>query len=263
MTNQEYRNHPAVSRSDLWQMSRTPLHYLWAITHREEGEETPALLFGSAAHKAVLEPVEFGDEYIVMTEAIDKRTKEGKQRYAEFLEEAGDRKILTKEQGEQIWDMIQAIKQNEVASALLTGDHEQSFFWTDPETGIECKIRPDCLTTYNGKPMIVDYKTTDSCADGHFEASVRRYGYKLQAGMYCEGMFQQNFKEWGFAFVAQEKTPPYAVRVYICDEDFINEGVDMFRTYLGTLKYCEDTGDWFGWEGPEGEWSTLGGDGND
>lgn len=263
MTNKEYRQYPAVSRSDLWQMSRTPLHYLWAITHHDEDDETPALLFGSAAHKAVLEPEEFGEEYIVMAETIDRRTKEGKQRYAEFIEEAGDRKVLNADQGEQIFEMIQAIKLNPEAAALLTGDHEQSFFWTDPETGIECKIRPDCLTTYNGKPYIVDYKTTDSCADGHFEASCRRYGYKLQAGMYCEGMFQNMLQEYGFAFVAQEKTEPYAVRVYICDQDFINEGTDLFRTYLGMLKYCEDTGDWYGYEGPEKEPSTLGGENND
>lgn len=263
MTNKEYRAYPAVSRSDLWQMSRTPLHYMWAITHRDEDDETPALLFGSAMHKLALEPEDFGKEYVVMTEAIDRRTKEGKQRYTEFLEEAGDRKILTSDQGEQLFEMIQALKQNEDAAALLTGDHEQSFFWTDPETGIECKIRPDCLTTYNGKPYIVDYKTTDSCADGHFEASCRKYGYKLQAGMYCEGMFQNTLQEYGFAFVAQEKTEPYAVRVYICDLDFINEGIDLFRTYIGTLKYCEDTGDWYGYEGPEKDVSTLGGENND
>lgn len=262
MTNQEYRNHPAVSRSDLWQMSRTPLHYMWAITHHTD-EETPALVFGSATHKAVLEPEEFADEYIVMEETIDKRTKEGKQRYAEFLDEAGDRTILTKEQGEQIMDMVLALKNNPVAAQLLTGDHEESFFWTDPDTLIECKIRPDCITEWNGKPYIVDYKTTDSCADGHFEASVRRYGYKLQAGMYCEGMFQTHFQDYGFAFVAQEKTPPYAVRVYDCDQDFINEGVDLFRTYIGILKYCCDTGDWYGYEGPEKETSALGGDNND
>lgn len=260
MTNKEYRQHPAVSRSDLWQMSRTPLHYMWAITHLDEDDETPALLFGSAMHKLALEPDDFGKEYIVMTEPIDRRTKEGKQRYAEFLEEAGDRKILTADQGEQLFEMIQALKQNEDAAALLTGDHEESFFWTDPDTGIDCKIRPDCLTTYQGKPYIVDYKTTDSCEDGHFERSCRKYGYKLQAGMYCEGMMQQNFEDYGFAFVAQEKTEPYAVRVYICSPEFIREGYDEFRRLIGTLKWCQDNGNWYGYEGPDGAVSTLAGE---
>ena len=76
-------------------------------------------------------------------------------------------------------------------------------------------------------------------------------------------LFQNTFQEYGFAFVAQEKNPPYASRVYICDSDFINEGHDLFRILLGTLKYCEDSGDWFGYEGQEHTVSILGGENND
>ena len=38
------------------------------------------------------------------------------------------------------------------------------------------------------RKFIVDYKTTDSCEDGHFERSARQYGYKFQSGMYTEGV---------------------------------------------------------------------------
>lgn len=263
MTNHEYHARPEVSRSDLWHLSKTPLHYLYSYSRTNPTEETPAMFFGSAQHKAVLEPYEFDEEYVVMPSGIDRRTKEGKDKYAAFLDQAAGRKILTEEQMDTIIEMNKELQRNQLAVDLLNGSHEQSFFWTDPETGISCKIRPDCLTVYNGKPYIVDYKTTDSCADGHFEASCRKYGYKLQAGMYCEGMFQTTFDEYGFAFIAQEKTAPYAVRVYFCDEDFINEGFDLFRKYMGTLKYCRDTGDWYGYEGPDHEASTLGGSDND
>lgn len=261
MTNNEYRKAEGVSRSDLWQMSRSPLHYKYALENEEQ--TTPALLFGSAQHKMVLEPDEFYQEYAVMPSGIDRRTKAGKEAYEEFLRNAGDREVITGDQYFQIMEMLDALKTNTPAWELLQGKHEQSFFWKDPETGIMCKVRPDVITTYNGKPYLVDYKTTDSCADGHFESSCKRYGYKFQAGMYTEGMFQNTFQEYGFAFVAQEKTPPYASRVYLCDQDFINEGHDQFRTFLGMLKYCQDTGDWYGYEGPGHEVSILGGSEND
>lgn len=257
MTNGEYRLSPGVSRSELWLMSKSPMHFKYNLEH--EAPTTPALLFGSAQHKIVLEPAEFYKEYAVMPSGIDRRTKAGKEEYEHFLEEAGDREIITQDQYTQILEMLDALRQNRTAWELLQGEHEQSFFWTDPETGIPCKIRPDVITNYDGKPYLVDYKTTDSCADGHFEASCRRFGYKFQAGMYTEGMFQNMFQEYGFAFVAQEKTPPYASRVYICDEDFINEGHDQFRTFIGMLKYCQDSDDWYGYEGPEHEVSVLGG----
>lgn len=262
MTNNEYRAVDAVSRSDLFLMAKTPLHYKYNKEHQEE-DATPSLIFGSAQHKMVLEPDEFDNEYAVLPSGIDRRTKDGKAAYMTFMEKAAGRTVITEEQYLQILEMLAALKRNPVACELLRGEHEASFFWKDQETGIMCKIRPDVITSYDGKPYLVDYKTTDSCADGHFEASCRRYGYKLQAGMYTEGMFQTMLQEYGFAFIAQEKTAPYAVRVYICDQDFINEGHDMFRTYMGTLKYCDETGDWYGYEGPGHEVSVLGGDSDD
>ena len=262
MTNNEYRAVEAVSRSDLWYLSKTPLHYK-AHMDEPEDESTPALIFGSAQHKMVLEPDEFDKEYAVLPSGIDRRTKDGKEKFAKFIEKAAGRTVITEEQYLQILEMMAALKRNPVACELLRGEHEASFFWKDQDTGIMCKIRPDVITSYDGKPYLVDYKTTDSCADGHFEASCRRYGYKLQAGMYTEGMFQTMLQEYGFAFIAQEKTAPYAVRVYICDQDFINEGHDLFRTYMGTLKYCDETGDWYGYEGPGHEVSVLGGDNDD
>lgn len=261
MTNKEYRAHEGVSRSDLWLMAKSPLHYKYQIEHPQE--ETPALIFGAAQHKMVLETADFDAEFAVLPESIDRRTKAGKEAFLAFTEALGGRRVITKEQYDQICEMVEALKQNEAAWNLLQGEHEQSFFWTDQGTDIKCKVRPDVITEYGGRPYLVDYKTTESCADGHFEAACRKYGYKLQAGMYTEGLFQNTFEEYGFAFVAQEKTAPYASRVYICDGDFINEGHDQFRTYLGILKYCEDTGDWFGYEGQEHMVSILGGENND
>ena len=102
-----------------------------------------------------------------------------------------------------------------------------------------------------GKPYIVDYKTTESCENGHFERSAQKYGYQFQAGMYCEGVFQNTFTEYGFAFVAQEKTPPYASRVYICDADYIKRGYDTFRELIGIYHDCKLSGKWYGYEGAD------------
>ena len=262
MDAKDYRRHPSVSRSDLMFLQQTPLHYQYHMQHPET-KTTPALTFGSAVHKLVLEPDLFADEYAVMPAGIDRRTREGKAAYETFMEEAAGKTVISAEDYRKAVDMMVQIYKNPDAEILLDGIHEESFFWTDPDTGIDCKIRPDCLTTYHGKPYIVDYKTTDSCEDGHFERSCRKYGYKLQAGMYCEGMMQTNFCDYGFAFVAQEKTEPYAVRVYICSPEFIREGYDEFRKLMGTLKWCDDHGVWYGYEGPDGTVSTLAGEGED
>lgn len=245
MSNKAYREHEGVSRSELNILrTKTPMHLKYAKEH--PSEQTPALLEGKAAHKLILEPETFTEEFIIAPKC-DRRTSEGKKIYEQFLEECDGKEVITEEIMEKITAMAEAIKQNKDALLFLKGEHEKSFFWTDADTGEKCKVRPDVLAEVEGKKYIVDYKTTTSCADGEFERSVRKYGYKFQSGMYREGVFQCTFDEYGFAFVAQEKTAPYASRVYICSEEFIAEGHDQFRQTLDQYHYCKENDDWYGY----------------
>ena len=240
----EYDQIPAVRRSALWEIRKSPLHYKYAVEHPEE--PTEALRFGIAAHKYILEPGAFWDEYVEAPK-IDRRTKAGKEAYNALL--ASGKEFITETDMETIRAMDEALCSNPTAAALLkTGDHEVSFQWADEETGEPCKCRPDVLTQYNGDDYIVDYKTTTSCEPGHFERSCRAYGYKLQAGMYTEGVLNSTFAKCKFAFVAQEKTPPYAVRVYFCDEGFVDEGLQMYRELVDLYHKCKESGEWPGYE---------------
>ena len=244
MTEQRYNEIPAVRRSDLWELRKSPAHYLYKVTHQEE--PTAALLFGTAAHKYILEPESFWDEYIEVPK-IDRRTKAGKEEYQRIVESG--KTPISSDDLAVIIDMDAQIKAHPLASLLLkTGDHEVPIEWTDENTGELCKCRPDVITEYDGENWIVDYKTTQSCMNGAFEKACRLYGYKLQAGMYSEGAFCTTFNDYRFAFVAQEKTPPYAVRVYLCDEGFRLEGQDMFHELIRIYHECKESGEWPGYE---------------
>ena len=244
---QQYDSIPAVRRSDLWEIRKSPAHYLYKVTHPEE--PTAALLFGTAAHKYILEPESFWDEYIEVPK-IDRRTKAGKEEWQRILDSG--KTPISSEDLAVIRDMDAQIEAHPLASALLkTGQHEVPIKWPDAKTGEPCKCRPDVITTIEGENWIADYKTTTSCMDGAFEKACRAYGYKLQAAMYSEGVFCSTFDLCKFAFVAQEKTPPYAVRVYKCDMGFILEGQEMFHELIGILHECKKTGEWPGYEDKE------------
>lgn len=247
----DYDKIPAVRRSELWELRKSPLHYLYAVTHEEE--PTPALAFGTAAHKYILEETDFWKDYVLAPE-VDRRTKDGKAVWNQFVNELAEtgKNSISASDYTVIQDMNAAILKNPTATALLkTGKHEVPIEWEDPTTGEPCKCRPDCLTEYQGKKYIVDYKTTTSCEDGAFERSCRAYGYKLQAAMYTEGVFQTELETYQFAFVAQEKKPPYAVRVYFCDRGFVEEGADMFRELIEIYHRCKESGEWPGYEDKE------------
>ena len=245
MTQNEYRAYPAVSRSDLFKLKKSPLHYKYASEHKEE--PTPTLNFGSAAHKYILEREDFDNEFAIAPN-VDKRTKEGKAIFAEFQEMSDGKIIISVDDFEKIKEMAKAIDEHPIASDLIKGKHEVSLFWKDVMTGEECKIRPDCIHEDGNGIVIVDYKTTASVEDGAFEKSCRKYGYKLQSGMYREGYFQNFFEDAGFAFIAQEKEAPFAVRVYVCTDEYMNEGFDEYRALLGLYHECKLADNYKGFE---------------
>lgn len=184
MTNKEYRENAAISRSELWQMNKTPLHFKYNQEHPKE--DTPSLVFGRACHKYILEKDDFSNEFVVAPK-IDRRTKAGKEEWAHFTFENMGKEIITGDDMAVIEDMAEAINSVPIARELLTGIHEKSFFWTDEETGVDCKCRPDCLSEYEGKKYIVDCKTTDSCEDRAFERSVRNMAISFKRECIVKG----------------------------------------------------------------------------
>lgn len=256
MTNEEYRKTEGISRSQLSVLlNQTPLHFHYLETQGGK-EDNASFAFGRASHKYILEKDDFFNEFAVAPNC-DRRTKVGKQIYQDFVEKNSDKEIITQDDFETIQAMSEQIDQTPLARQLLTGQVEQSFWWTDEETGEKCKVRPDCITEYDGRKYLVDYKTTDSCQDGHFERSVRKYGYKFQSAMYREGYFNNTFEDVGFIFVAQEKKAPYAARVYFCTDGFIDEGYEQFRKALNLYHYCKSNNSWFGYEGANGTYTEL------
>lgn len=267
MTEQEYNAAEGVRRSDLWRMSESPEKYKWFLDHPEA--ETPALVFGSAAHKALLEPESFTDEFVVAPN-VDRRTKAGKAEYDAFMTSAGDRTVI----GQDDYDTILAMRDKALSipfvRAVLDGEHELPLFWTDADTGLKCKVKLDALKRNDGNVIIADYKTAKDARTDVFNHAVFRLGYHLQAYMYSEGAMQALglTERPDFIFIVQEKKAPYSVNIVQVGEDVINAGMDCFREYMGMLKQCTDTGYWWGYNGLYGEpnetylpgWMSLGED---
>lgn len=243
MNDKEYRALPGLRRSDLWVMNQTPQHFKY---HMENPEEpTPALTFGQAVHKYILEPETFWDEFAVMP-AYDRRTKAGKEAFQAFTAEHADKTWISSDDFSTIAGMrAELFRDPYFADIIEGGEKERPYMWTDEETGEPLKIKADIVDT--ASRIIYDYKTAQSCADGVFEKAARRYGYDFQAGFYTAGVEAETLERYAFAFIAQEKAPPYAVRLYICDRGFIAQGRAKFRRLLNQYHKCKETGDWPGY----------------
>ena len=253
ISNKEYREREGISSSELKKLMKSPAHY----KHYKDNpqEDTPALLFGRAAHKYVLETYDFYNEFAVAP-ICDRRTKEGKATWEQFVADSQGKDVITQEQFEQIDAMRNAMLATPYVSKLINGEHEVSYFWTDEDTGLKCKVRPDSIN--HKLKIIVDYKTTDNAETEAFMRQAIKYGYDLQAQMYQQGVKANLGEEYLFVFIAQEKKPPYAVNILEADESFMASGKRIFREMLNVYKECTESGNWYGYLGAESQINSLG-----
>jgi len=259
MNEREYNAADGIRRSDLWLIHDSPEKFRWAMDHPEEEEPTPALVFGQAAHKLLLEPNEFTEEFAVAPDGIDRRTKDGKAAWASFLESNAGKTVIDRDTFNQILAMREKAMSNPTVAKLMSGRKEVPYFWTDPDTGILCKVKLDCLTYLDDIPVVVDYKTAKSAAMHDFQRDVYQFGYHLQAAMYTEAVMRclKLTERPMFAFVTQEKQAPFSVNVITVPEDVMNYGLDTFRELLGIYKACDESGNWYGYTGFSGQPNEL------
>ena len=246
MTEKEYRQHPAISQSELWHIRESPQKFKY---YKENPPEpTPSLLFGQLFHKMLLEPTTVWSEFSVAPD-VNKRTKDGKECWQQFVELNDGKTVVTMEMVEQASAMCAAVHNEPLAEKLLDGECEKEFFWVDEMTGEECKCRTDCLNMNYSQPIIVDIKTTSDASTDAFIRSAINYGYDLQSAMYSEGVEKNIGKKPLFVFIAVEKEPPYAVNILQADELLLRRGYDLFREYIGIYHDCKMTGNFYGYLG--------------
>ena len=241
MNEQEYNNAEGVRRSELWKMEDSPEKFKWFLDHPIE--QTPAMAFGSACHKLVLEGYDKFTEEFAVAPVADKRTKEGKAVWEAFCAANDGKTIVSKDDYDTMVDMSIAIKRCPLAYNLFNkkGETEAAFFWTDPDTKEPCKIKTDRLVKYNRRWYVVDYKTTTCAETFRFNSDIWKMGYYFQAGMYTEGVMRAKKlkKRPGFLFVAQEKKEPYSVNVIEVSEEVMNAGVAKFHELLDKMHQCK------------------------
>ena len=246
MTEKEYRQHPAISRSQLFKLRESPEKFQYYMEHPEPA--TPALVFGQLLHAMVLQP-DTVDRDFAEAPNVDRRTTKGKAEWTAFEAYAEDKTIVTSDMALAAVEMSLKLEKNEFVKKLLNGEKEVPYFWTDELTGEKCKCRTDCITSINGLDVIVDLKTAECAETDTFMRHAVKYGYDLQAAMYSEGVRKCTGKECAFVFVVIEKKPPYAINILQADKTFITHGFDLFRELIGTYHECKTTGNWWGYLG--------------
>ena len=206
------------------------------------------MVIGSAVHTSVLEIDKWDATYAVTPAGINKRTIAGKAEWNVFTTAAGTRTVISREDADLVGKITEGVFKHPAASSLLglPGKAESSLFWTDAETGLECKCRPDYLL--DDGSTIVDVKTTESASPADFMQSIVKFRYHCQAAWYLHGVEQATGKRpEQFVFVCVEKRPPFACAVYVAAPEMVQIGWDTARANLDRLAECMAADAWPGY----------------
>lgn len=221
-----------------------PARFKWDLDNPQPSKKT--FEFGTAAHQMVLGS---GPQLVV----VDRKRWDTDLVKAELAEirERGDIP-LKKAELEAVEAMAKAIREHPLAAALLDpeyGKAEQSLFWTDPDTGVQCRARLDWLPVpEDGRMLVAEYKSTVNASVKKFEKAVLTYRYDQQAEWNSAGIQALKLAaDVQFMFIAQEKTPPFLVNVIRLDSMWLVMAADRNRRAREIYKRCTETGIWPGY----------------
>jgi len=245
LASENYHSMPEISKHGLDLVHKCPALYKYKQTHKDDSEQSPALRWGTLVHTRVLEPAVYHSTVVVAPQC-DRRTKAGKEIWEEFTTFNAGKTIITEDEFTKLSDIAIAIGEHAGARTLLDGDVsiESSMFWTDEETGVQCRARPDIIRPDG---LIVDLKTTQDASSGAFAKSCAQFRYHVQAAFYMDGLAAQGVEVQGFAFIAVEKDAPHLIATYVCDRTMLEIGRQAYQADLRTYAECKATNIWPGY----------------
>ncbi len=247
-----------MSSSAIKKLLHSPRHFLTFWSGLDEDEDKDHFRIGRAAHMFLLEPQKFKELYVI--EPVHSGlTKQGKsttnpnaievqQAKAEWRsKQRPDAIIVSDDELNNLIGMIESVLEHPVASGMLKhGKPECTLKWTDAETGIMCKARPDYIVDdQQGNLHLIDFKTTRDIRPGIFAADARRMNYGVQLAFYHDGLIAALGRQPStITLIAVEKEAPFECSVYPMADSWFEKGQEAYRHALRTYKKCRDTGRW-------------------
>lgn len=252
VTIEEYhQNRTHISATTIKYARKSLRHFQWFQVGKIEVEDKPHLSFGNAFELALLAPEEYLQKVAVVPDAdfiahvvntkpdvkSPRATTLYKALHEEFVEK-NTGKYLIQESGpesfECIEEMLSSCYQDKIIQGLIKNtEYQLSLFWTDPDTGIKLKTRPDFCK--RKKNVIVNVKT---CLDGSpaaFSKELAKWSYPLQATIEIRGAIATGLMDQvdNYFWLVVEKEPPFNACIYEFSPDDRNAN-DMELSYLLT-----------------------------
>jgi len=253
MSSEEYHAHPALGATMLetFRESRRKFHAIHITKTMAPKVSSPAMRLGTLVHMRLLEPGRYIDaigdpmpEFAPDGTIWNKRLKAHREAWAEeeFKRASGEPVDLpTRNTVEAI---AQSVLNNRHARRLLErhGEPEYSIFWTDPATGIECKLRVDWWSS-----IPIDIKTTRDSSPAAFAKQCVDLGYHVKRAHYMQGITAFAGPDLPMVHLAVGTEPPFSACCYDLDDTDsmgVSLGLRQWRSAMQSLAECMESDQW-------------------
>lgn len=209
---------------------------------------TPAMVFGTMGHAALLEPEIFKAQYYILSSGRDRRTKAVKEEIAQAQQDG--KAIISSDDYEALRTIKANLYSDPLGRAILKEDnaYEQSFFWKHPKYGYLCKCRPD-IRMFKPKRIIYDLKFTTDISEEGFAKTIANQKLHWQAHHYLLGanhLLDEVYDKW--VWVAIESKPPYDWAPYPAHADDLYLAKEQLEPIYARYGECLASGVWPGYE---------------
>ncbi len=253
----EYKSLKAINASALKEMPYSPLHCHYAFTVGRE--DTDALSLGRTSHVALFEPERF-EKMLVMPEFTGKtldgkdstRSKDAKEKKDKWLKEHEGCEFVEEDERSTAKILADSVMKHPGAKKLIEKKsyNELTGVWTDPVTGLLCKLRMDRFIRLDEIATIIDAKTfSDRVIPENVNREIYRRKYYFSKGWYLRGINEilgEN-KQAQSILIFIETQAPHGVLPYKLDEWWIENANKEINSSLRKFKECQDKGEWPGY----------------
>lgn len=253
-----HANQTHLSATTLKYARESLKHFDWYRSGKLPREEKSAFSFGNAFELALLAPDEYLQKVAVMPEAewfeevkasmpdvkTVRNTTIYKDRHTAWRNEIAGKYVIAEngaESFETIEEMLSSCYQDKVIQGLIKNtEYQLSLFWTDPDTGIKLKTRPDICK--RKKNVIVNLKTTIDGSPEGFSKDIKKWDYPLQACIEISGCLRTGLmdKVDNYFWLVVEKVPPFNATIYEFQDTDIAAVMDSFHYLLSRIRKAQD-----------------------
>ena len=221
----EFLQDRPLSYSSLKEFAKSPSHYIqYVFNPREQSKE---MNLGSAIHTMILEMENFGKKFAVAP-SVDRRTKEGKDKWEEFASTVGDKSILSVDDNATAHEIVTKLFRDKSAKDFLNKDGHVEKEWRKELFGLPFRGFMDKETD----DYVIEIKTTSDGEPKTFIHDFMKRKYYMQAAIY-HAVTGKDIR-----YLVIETKPPYNYFISEISQEYLDYGLEEVSKLCSRFDEC-------------------------